>query len=218
MIQLLKSKQRLVKEHQLFDMNASIAALKNYRDSPLATSTSGSSSSSFSTPILDGGGENEEVEKATLVTAAETNVINVAQPWNKLMAAYLEKQRGLSIDDMDLSPETDLDAEQAHLYQHCLRILAKDTPTQLEQKQLLTMLSGIMDLRLVTFARPREQLLDTRYAEPLREEVSDTLKLIEPYIKLGPTILRLRIESLLGKKAEQVLARRTCPRRCLHSD
>ncbi|KAG0077772.1 hypothetical protein BGZ90_006538 [Linnemannia elongata] len=38
---------------------------------------------------------------------------------------------------MDLSPETDLDAEQAHLYQHCLRILAKDTPTQLEQKQLL---------------------------------------------------------------------------------
>lgn len=63
-----------------------------------------------------------------------------------------------------------------------------------------------MDLRLVTFARAREQLLDTRYAEPLREEVSDTLKLIEPYIKLGPTILRLRIESLLGKKAEQVLA------------
>lgn len=53
------------------------------------------------------------------------------------MAAYLEKQRGLSIDDMDLSPETDLDAEQAHLYQHCLRILAKDMPTQLEQKQLL---------------------------------------------------------------------------------
>lgn len=31
LIQLLKSKQRLVKEHQLFDMNASIAALKNYR-------------------------------------------------------------------------------------------------------------------------------------------------------------------------------------------
>ncbi|KAF9329808.1 hypothetical protein BGZ91_000389, partial [Linnemannia elongata] len=205
LIQLLKSKQRLVKEHQLFDMNASIAALKNYRDSPLATSTSLSSNSAFSTPILDGGGGNEEVEKATLVAAAETNVINVAQPWNKLMAAYLEKQRGLSIDDMDLSPETDLDAEQAHLYQHCLRILAKDTPTQLEQKQLLTMLSGIMDLRLVTFARAREQLLDTRYAEPLREEVSDTLKLLEPYIKLGPTILRLRIESLLGKKAELVL-------------
>ncbi|KAG9064279.1 hypothetical protein KI688_003467 [Linnemannia hyalina] len=70
-IQLLKSRQRLVKEHQLFDINASIAALKNYRD------------------------------------------------------------------DMDLSPETDLNAEQAHLHQHCLRILAKDTPTLLEKKQLL---------------------------------------------------------------------------------
>lgn len=50
------------------------------------------------------------------------------------MAAYLEMQRGLSIDDMDLFSETDLDAEQAHLYQHCLRILAKDTPTLHEQK------------------------------------------------------------------------------------
>ena len=63
-----------------------------------------------------------------------------------------------------------------------------------------------MDLRLVTFARAREQLLDTRYTEPLHKEISDNLKLLEPYIKLGPTILRLRIESLLGKKADQVLA------------
>lgn len=63
-------------------------------------------------------------------------VINVAQPWNKLMAAYLEKQRGLSIDDMDLSPEADLDAEQTHLYQHCLCIPAKNAPTPFEQKQL----------------------------------------------------------------------------------